>query len=75
MKFKPKLKKGSKSTVKLCPKCRSIKLKPAVNVSGWLAPRMYECWDCNYIGPLYLEMEVEEYQKIIKEKKEEKKEE
>ena len=52
-----------------------MRIKSALNVSGWLAPTMYECWDCNYVGPLYVEIELEEYKELMKEenkKKEEK---
>ncbi len=50
--------------IKLCPKCKQPKLKSAINVSGWLAPDMYECMNCKYIGPLFIEIEPEELDKI-----------
>ena len=50
--------------IKLCPKCRQPKLKSAVNVSGWLAPDMYECTNCKYIGYLFLEVDADEYEKM-----------
>jgi len=46
--------------IRICPKCRKAKLKNATNVSGWLAPDMYECTECNYIGYLYLEVDSED---------------
>ena len=46
--------------IRICPKCRKPTLKNAVNVSGWLAPNMYECTSCKYIGHLYLEVDPEE---------------
>lgn len=50
--------------IKICPKCKEAKLKTAVNVSGWLAPDMYECKNCDYIGAFYIELEPEELEKI-----------
>jgi hypothetical protein len=43
--------------IRICPKCRKPTLKNAVNVSGWLAPNMFECTSCNYIGSLFLEID------------------
>jgi len=34
----------------------------AVNVSGWLAPDMYECTACGYIGRFYIEVDSEDFQ-------------
>jgi len=53
------------TNIKICPKCKKAKLRTAVNVSGWLAPDMYECRECNYTGAFYIEVEAEEYKKII----------
>jgi len=46
--------------IRICPKCKKTTLKQAVNVSGWLAPDMLECTSCNYIGPLFLEIDPED---------------
>ena len=43
--------------IRICPKCKNPTLKNAVNVSGWLAPNMFECTSCNYIGHLFLEID------------------
>ena len=43
--------------IRICPKCKKSTLKQAVNVSGWLAPDMFECTSCNYIGSLFLEID------------------
>ena len=45
------------TSIRICPKCRKPTLKNAVNVSGWLAPNMFECTSCNYIGSLFLEID------------------
>ncbi|TFF95818.1 MAG: hypothetical protein EU544_01945 [Promethearchaeota archaeon] len=49
--------------LKICPKCKEPTLKSAMNVSGWLAPNMFECKNCGYVGQLYLEVDSEDYEK------------
>ncbi|TXT62793.1 MAG: hypothetical protein BAJALOKI1v1_850001 [Promethearchaeota archaeon] len=52
-------------TLRICPKCKSShSLRPAYNVSGWLAPEMFRCDNCGYIGSFYIEMEEEEYKRF-----------
>jgi hypothetical protein len=51
-------------TVKLCPKCKQATLKPAMNVSGWLAPNFLECTNCDYMGAFYIEVDVDELDKV-----------
>jgi hypothetical protein len=53
LKFKIKRKKKQETEVMLCPKCMKATLKPAFNVSGWLASPMYKCKNCDYSGSLY----------------------
>lgn len=48
--------------IRICPKCKEPKLKNAVNVSGWLAPNMYECTNCGYIGYFYVEIDTEDFE-------------
>ncbi len=49
--------------IRICPKCKNTTLKSAVNISGWLAPRLFECTttSCNYIGPLFIEIDPEDF--------------
>jgi len=59
--------------LRICPKCKKATLKPAYNVSGWLAPDMFRCQNCGYIGNFYLEVDPEEYvnfQKTLRDEKE-----
>ena len=28
-----------------------------MNVSGWLAPPLFECLNCGYVGPIFLEID------------------
>ncbi|MBD3197372.1 MAG: hypothetical protein GF317_20115 [Candidatus Lokiarchaeota archaeon] len=46
--------------IKICPKCKESKLKTALNVSGWLAPNMYKCTNCGYMGYFYIEIDTED---------------
>ncbi|MFX1496438.1 MAG: hypothetical protein ACFFBH_02820 [Promethearchaeota archaeon] len=55
--------------IRLCPKCKKPKLKNATNVSGWLAPDMYECTNCKYIGYFYLEVDSDDYESEDEEEK------
>ena len=48
--------------IRICPKCKKPTLKNAVNVSGWLAPDMYECTACGYIGRFYVEIDSNDYE-------------
>ena len=48
--------------IRICPKCKEPKLKSAVNVSGWLAPNMFECTNCGYLGYFHIEIDSEDFQ-------------
>jgi len=43
-----------------CPKCGSLKVKPAGSLSGWMTPAIYECQECGYVGSIILEIESED---------------
>jgi hypothetical protein len=49
--------------IRLCPKCRKPTLRSATNVSGWLAPDLYECSDddCHYIGRVFIEVDPKDF--------------
>jgi len=49
--------------IRICPKCKNSTLKTAVNVSGWLTPNIFECTSdsCNYIGPLFIEIDPKDF--------------
>ena len=47
--------------IRLCPKCKKPTLRPAVNVSGWLAPDMFECKECNYTGRFHIIVDSNDY--------------
>ena len=47
--------------IRICPKCKNATLKSAVNISGWLAPRMFECKSCDYIGSLFIEIDPKDF--------------
>ena len=62
-------------SIRLCPKCKKPALKNAINVSAWLAPDMFECTECDYVGPLCLEVDPHDYilgeEEVNKEQEEE----
>ena len=47
--------------IQVCPKCMKPTLKPAINVSGWLAPDMFQCTNCGYLGYFFVEIDSEDY--------------
>ncbi|MFX1392011.1 MAG: hypothetical protein ACFFAH_00415 [Promethearchaeota archaeon] len=49
--------------IRLCPRCKRPTLRNATNVSGWLAPAMYECSDedCGFIGSVYIEVDPKDF--------------
>ncbi|MFX1405736.1 MAG: hypothetical protein ACFFC9_12700 [Promethearchaeota archaeon] len=51
------LKSLDMAKIRICPKCKEPKLKQAFNISGWLAPDMYECTACGYIGHIFIELD------------------
>ncbi|MFX1236481.1 MAG: hypothetical protein ACFFAS_02435 [Promethearchaeota archaeon] len=56
--------------IRLCPKCLKPALRPATNVSGWLAPDLFECRECLYIGKFYVIVDSEDYDLSEKNEKE-----
>jgi hypothetical protein len=48
--------------IRICPKCKEAKLKNAFSISGWLAPDLFECTACGYIGSFYLEIDPEDFE-------------
>ena len=51
------------ANIRLCPKSRQPTLRSATNVSGWLAPAMYECSNdkCKYIGYFFIEVDPKDF--------------
>jgi len=55
------MRKGKKlRKIKVCPICKSASLTPYM---GFATGIKYKCRKCGYIGPLFLEIEVEENRK------------
>ncbi len=60
-----KKKPSSKDVIKVCPVCLRNKLEKRINpLLGIIFPPMYFCHHCDYNGPLFAEIELEEYKKI-----------
>jgi len=45
-----------------CPRCGSPRIHLSKSFDGWLTPRKYACEDCEYVGPIVMELEKEESQ-------------
>ena len=50
------------TSIRICPKCKKPALKNAFNVSAWLAPTMYECTNCDYVGAIAIEIDPNDYE-------------
>ncbi|RLE84277.1 MAG: TFIIB-type zinc ribbon-containing protein [Thermoprotei archaeon] len=48
--------------VLLCPVCLSRRV---VLYLGGYAGKIYKCQDCGYVGPLILEVDEDEYKKLV----------
>jgi len=55
----------SNTNVIVCPVCLQNSLSILPNTFlGILAPRTYICHNCEYQGPIFAEMEIEEYERM-----------
>ncbi len=60
-----KKKSPSSDVIKVCPVCLRNTLEKRINpLLGIIFPPMYFCKQCDYSGPLFAEIELEEYNKI-----------
>ena len=54
--------------VRLCPKCRSHRVRYLTNVAGWLGPRKFICDECGHMGPFFIEVDLDELKRQREEK-------
>lgn len=47
-----------------CPRCASPRITLSSSFDVWLMPRKYLCQNCGYLGPIILELEKEEENRI-----------
>lgn len=47
-----------------CPRCASPRITLSSSFDVWLMPRRYLCQNCGYLGPIILELEKEEENRI-----------
>jgi uncharacterized Zn finger protein len=52
------LKRG-RPRVLACPKCGGLNVKETGSIDGWLAPSLYSCHECGYIGRAIVVLEPE----------------
>jgi hypothetical protein len=55
--------------IRICPRCKKATLKPeATLLMGWMTGRQYyHCTNCGYSGSLYLEVDVNDYDRYMRE--------
>ena len=54
-----------RENIKVCPICLQDTIDVLPNTFlGFLAPRTYVCHNCKYQGPIFAELEVEEFAKM-----------
>lgn len=49
-------------TVEICPVCRKASL--TLHLGGYLG-KVYRCGNCDYVGPVVIEMELDEYMRMM----------
>ena len=54
------------SKILVCPTCLGSRIDLYL---GGYAGKIYRCLDCGYVGSIILEMELEEYMKILEKKR------
>ncbi|MGC9122953.1 MAG: hypothetical protein ACP5IB_02620 [Thermoplasmata archaeon] len=50
--------------IKICPECGSTRI---YYLNGMISGEIYRCEDCGYIGSLILEIDERDYEKFLKE--------
>ncbi|MHA2224997.1 MAG: hypothetical protein ACXAC8_07320 [Candidatus Hodarchaeales archaeon] len=56
----------SQDVVKVCPICLGNSLELQLNgFLSFIIPSSYLCRQCNYHGPIYAEIELNEYNKLL----------
>ncbi|MBS7625203.1 hypothetical protein KEJ29_06480 [Candidatus Bathyarchaeota archaeon] len=49
-----------KNRISVCPRCGSRNIGLSSKFDAWLMPKRYACRDCGYVGPIVLEVDLEE---------------
>jgi phage-related protein len=57
-------KSDSKAVVKVCPICLSTSIEIEPNFLPFIIPFKYHCQNCNYTGPIFAEVNREEYAEL-----------
>ncbi len=51
--------------IRVCPRCGSAKISEAKSsVGGWLVPSSYCCQECDYVGQVFVEIEISDLKKL-----------
>ena len=59
----------SQEVIRVCPICLQSTLSLQPSFLTFIAPSTYSCSNCEYTGPIYAEIPVEDYINLVDEKK------
>jgi predicted RNA-binding Zn-ribbon protein involved in translation (DUF1610 family) len=57
-------KKKHSRRIRVCPFCKQPTLRAADSISGWMTADIYKCDKCGYRGPVFIEVDPEELEKM-----------
>lgn len=52
--------------IQVCPVCLSKSLSVEPNFLAFIAPKMYYCTICEYKGPIFAEIPIDDYNTMVK---------
>ncbi|WXG43540.1 MAG: hypothetical protein WED04_05785 [Promethearchaeati archaeon SRVP18_Atabeyarchaeia-1] len=58
-------KKDSPRKIRVCPFCKKPTLRVADSISGWMTADIYRCDTCGYRGPVFIEVDLDEFEKMM----------
>lgn len=59
-----KAKRRGAINIILCPRCHSKSIRRFDSLSGLITPALYLCEECGYVGPIVLEVQIEDEEAI-----------
>ncbi len=63
-------KSNSKDVIRVCPICLESSLAIEPTFLTFIVPSTYSCSNCQYKGPIFAEVPIEDYETILNEKSE-----
>ena len=59
-----KNKKKHSRKIRVCPFCKQPTLRTADSISGWMTAEIFKCDKCGYRGPVFIEVDPKELERI-----------